>query len=424
MKLYNALSQNVEAFVPRNNVVTVYVCGITPYDTTHLGHMFTYATFDTLIRYLEYRGLRVRYAQNVTDIDDDILRKAREVEDDWWSLGNRWTAHFIRDLQELNVRPPDLYPRATDVIPAIVEAVQQLLAAGVGYEANGNVYFHVDAWPEFGRMSRIPRSEMLPIANERGNKPDDPHKRDPLDFVLWQAQAPGEPAWESPWGPGRPGWHIECSTMATGLLGNSIDIHGGGSDLIFPHHECEIAQAECATGVRPFVRFWMHTAMVRHEGEKMSKSLGNLVMVRDLLRSYSPDAIRLYLARRHYRQPWSHNLGELREAEETVSRLREAATVSLGDGTAVDVHAHEQELVRALNNDLDTPSALHVLERLGHDILAGASGRRIQPSNGRAQTVLRQIARIFGLRLDAEAPEARVAAGWNEHLRRFTDNSS
>jgi cysteinyl-tRNA synthetase len=424
MKLYNALSQTVEPFVPRTNVVTVYVCGITPYDTTHLGHMFTYATFDTLIRYLEYRGFHVRYAQNVTDIDDDILRKAHEVEDDWWSLGNRWTAHFIRDLQELNVRSPDLYPRATDVIVEIIEAVQQLLAAGVAYEANGNVYFHVDAWPQFGLLSRIPRPEMLPIANERGNKPEDPYKRDPLDFVLWQAQAPGEPAWESPWGLGRPGWHIECSTMATGLLGNSIDIHGGGSDLIFPHHECEIAQAECATGVRPFVRVWMHTAMVRHEGEKMSKSLGNLVMVRELLRTYSPDAIRLYLARHHYRQPWSHNLDELREAEETVSRLRQAVTASLENGAAVDVHAREQELVRALNNDLDTVSALRVLEQLADDILAGSGERRAQPSNGRTQSVLRQVARIFGLRLDAEAPEARVVAGWNEHLRRFTENSS
>jgi cysteinyl-tRNA synthetase len=424
MKLYNALSQSVETFVPRNNVVTVYVCGITPYDTTHLGHMFTYATFDTLIRYLEYRGLRVRYAQNVTDIDDDILRKAREVEDNWLALGNRWTTHFITDLQQLNVRPPDLYPRATDVIQEIVEAVQQLLAAGVAYESSGNVYFHVDAWPEFGRLSRIPREEMLPIANERGNKPEDPHKRDPLDFVLWQAQAPGEPAWESPWGPGRPGWHIECSTMATGLLGSTIDIHGGGSDLIFPHHECEIAQAECATGVRPFVRFWLHVAMVRHEGEKMSKSLGNLVMVRDLLRTYSADAIRLYLAGHHYREAWSHSLAELRQAEELAARLRRAATVAGSSSAAVDVHGHQQELVRALHNDLDTPAAVRVLERLADDILAASAARGSEPSNGQAQSALRQIARIFGLRLDAPGPEALVVAGWNEHLPRFQKNPS
>jgi L-cysteine:1D-myo-inositol 2-amino-2-deoxy-alpha-D-glucopyranoside ligase len=419
MKLYNALSQTIETFVPRDNVVTVYVCGITPYDTTHLGHLFTSASFDTLIRYLEYSGRRVRYAQNVTDIDDDILRKAREVEDDWYELGNRWTSHFIHDLQELNVRPPDLYPRATDVIAEIIEAVRQLLAAGVAYETNGSVYFHVDAWPEFGRLSRIPRQEMLPIANERGNKPEDPHKRDPLDFVLWQAQAPGEPAWESPWGPGRPGWHIECSTMATWLLGSTIDIHGGGRDLVFPHHECEIAQAECGTGVRPFARFWMHTAMVRHEGEKMSKSLGNLVMVRDLLQTYSPDAVRLYLAGHHYREAWTHDLAELSRAEETASRLRRAATLPAATGAAVDAHAREQEWVQALNNDLDTPAALRVLVGLANDILHAAAKGGGEQSFAPAQSTLRQMARIFGLRLDAKAPEALVVAGWNEHLRRF-----
>jgi L-cysteine:1D-myo-inositol 2-amino-2-deoxy-alpha-D-glucopyranoside ligase len=419
MKLYNSISNSVKIFVPRNNVVTLYVCGITPYDTTHLGHIFTYATFDTLVRYLEYRGLRVRYAQNVTDIDDDILRKAREVEDDWQELGDRWTTHFIHDLRELNVRPPDLFPRATDVIHEVIEAVQQLLAAGVAYESNGNVYFHVAAWPEFGRLSRIPREEMLPIANERGNKPEDPHKRDPLDFVLWQAQAPGEPAWDSPWSPGRPGWHIECSTMATRLLGDSIDIHGGGSDLMFPHHECEIAQAECVTGVRPFVRFWMHIAMVHHEGEKMSKSLGNLVMVRDLLESYSPDAIRLYLAGHHYRETWSHNLDELSKAEEMAAQLRRAATLPVGSGTAVDVHGREQELVQALNNDLDTPAALRVMVQLADEILAASARDNSERSNSQPRSTLRRMARIFGLRLDATGPEALVVTGWNEHLRSF-----
>ncbi|HIC90325.1 MAG TPA: cysteine--tRNA ligase, partial [Anaerolineae bacterium] len=230
----------------------------------------TYTVFDILIRYLELCGYTVHYVQNVTDIDDDILRKAKEVGEDWQTLGNRWTARFIRDMEALNVRPPDHFPRATDVIPDIVEMVQRLLETGVAYEAGGNVYFHIDAWPEYGQLSRIPRDHMLPIANERGNNPDDPHKRDPLDFVLWQAQAPGEPAWESPWGLGRPGWHIECSAMATRFLGEVVDIHGGGADLVFPHHESEIAQVECCSSQSPFVRFWMHTAMVRHEDEKMS----------------------------------------------------------------------------------------------------------------------------------------------------------
>ena len=204
MHLYNTLTATTEPFTLTDDVVSVYVCGITPYDTTHLGHAFTYTIFDVLIRYLEYRGYTVRYVQNVTDIDDDILRKARELGDDWQTLGNRWTAHFIADLKAINVRPPDFYPRATDVIPEIIESVAALLQAGVAYESHGNVYFHIDSWPRFGQLSHLGRDEMLPIANQRGNFPDDPHKRDPLDFVLWQGQKPDEPAWDSPWGPGRP----------------------------------------------------------------------------------------------------------------------------------------------------------------------------------------------------------------------------
>ena len=276
MKLYNTLSKKVEIFLPRGDEVSIYVCGITPYDTTHLGHAFTYTSVDILIRYLESKDLSVRYAQNVTDIDDDILRKAKEVGEDWLAVGNRWTMHYIEDMQALNVRAPDFYPRATDAIPEIVEWVQNLLEAGVAYESGGNVYYDVNAWSDFGELSAIPRSEMLPIANERGNHPDDPAKYNPLDFVLWQAMAPGEPSWESPWGPGRPGWHIECSTLSTKYLGETIDIHSGGADLCFPHHECEIAQVEPVTSELPFVRYWMHTAMVYHDGDKMIKSLGNL----------------------------------------------------------------------------------------------------------------------------------------------------
>jgi len=277
MKLYNSLTQDQTLFTPVGDDVTLYVCGITPYDTTHLGHAFTYVTNDNLVRYLEYTGYTVTYVQNVTDIDDDILRKAAEIGEDWWALGNRWTRHFIDDLITLNVRPPDFFPRASDVVSEMHTLIQSLLAAGYAYESAGNVYFQVDKWPPFGKLSKLPATEMLPVANERGNFPDDPHKRDPLDFVLWQAQKGGEPAWESPWGKGRPGWHIECSTLASHYLGDSIDIHSGGADLIFPHHECEIAQMEPVTGREPFVRYWLHTAMVRYQGEKMSKSLGNYI---------------------------------------------------------------------------------------------------------------------------------------------------
>ena len=418
MRVYNPITQRVEPFVPRGKQASVYVCGVTPYDTTHLGHAFTYCVFDVLIRYLEFQGLTVRYVQNVTDIDDDILRKAREVGEDWRALGNRWTAHFIRDMQALNVRPPDHYPRATEIIPEIVSVVARLIEKGVAYESGGSVYFHVDAWPEFGQLSHLPREQMLPIANERGNNPNDPHKRDPLDFVLWQAQAPGEPAWDSPWGPGRPGWHIECSTMSHHYLGSPIDFHGGGGDLAFPHHECEIAQAEAASGERPCVRFWMHAAMVRYAGEKMSKSLGNLVMVNDLLRTWSADGLRLYLAAHHYRQTWSYAEDELAAAERRAGLLREAVATQGGNGAAVAAEAAMGAFTAALDDDLATPAALDALERLARDVLQGArAGRDVREAQG----ALRRMGRVFGLRLDAPGPEERVIAGWAEHLRRFTD---
>lgn len=416
MKLYNALTQTVEPFQPLSEVVTLYVCGITPYDTTHLGHAFTYATFDVLIRYLEFKGYPVKYVQNVTDIDDDILRKAREVSDDWQALGNRWTRHFMEDLRTLNLRPPDVYPRATETIAGMLDIVQRLVEQGVAYESGGSVYFHVEAWPEFGRLSRIPREQMLAVANERGNRPDDPHKQNPLDFVLWQAQAPGEPAWDSPWGPGRPGWHIECSAMSSTLLGNTIDIHGGGGDLIFPHHECEIAQSEAASGQKPFVRYWLHTAMVYHEGEKMSKSLGNLIMARDLLKNYSPDALRLYLANHHYRQVWSHNDEELVQAEQRARLLREAVVVHSGAGPALDDAHYLTDFVQTMDLDLGTTAALTILKQLGEAVIeASQAGRDVR----QAQETIRSLGSIFGLRLDADQPEPRVIEGWNNHLTRF-----
>jgi L-cysteine:1D-myo-inositol 2-amino-2-deoxy-alpha-D-glucopyranoside ligase len=418
MKLYNTLTKKVEPFEPLRDTVTMYVCGITPYDTTHLGHAFTYTTADILIRYLEYRGRPVRYVQNVTDIDDDVLRKANEVGEDWRSLGNRWTAHFIEDMQELNVRPPDEFPRATDVIAEIIQITEKLLEAGVAYKAAGNVYFQIDAWPEYGKLSGLPRQEMLPIANERGNKPDDPHKKDPLDFVLWQAQAPGEPAWDSPWGPGRPGWHIECTSMATCLLDKTIDIHSGGMDLVFPHHESEIAQAEPISGGEPFVRVWLHVAMVHHEGEKMSKSLGNLVMIRDLLKTWPADALRLYMAGRHYRSEWSYSEEDLRQPAEDARLLADATQAHNGSGSGrvFDSRPRLVEFIEAMDEDLDAPRAVQTLLGLATEIKDAA--RAGEDISG-AQEILRASAGVFGLRLDSPRPETRVINGWAEHLRRL-----
>jgi L-cysteine:1D-myo-inositol 2-amino-2-deoxy-alpha-D-glucopyranoside ligase len=396
MRLYNTLTQQKEPFTPAGDYVTMYVCGITPYDTTHLGHAFTYIVFDTLVRYFRFKGWPVRYAQNVTDIDDDILRKANEVGEDWKVLGDRWTRRFVEDLDTLNVLRPTHYPRATEEIPRIIHMTQVLLDKGCAYEKNGSVYFHVDSCVRFGQLSRIPRDEMLPIANERGNIPDDPNKKDPLDFVLWQAAKPGEPTWDSPWGAGRPGWHIECSAMSQHYLGETIDIHGGGGDLMFPHHECEIAQSEQYTGVEPFVRFWMHIAMVRHEGEKMSKSLGNLVMAHDLLQTHSADAIRAYLLGHHYRTSWEYDEERLQQAITRVERFTAASQAdAVAGGNPLDATPFREGFVAAMDDDLDTPGALSILDELADAIIA-ASGKRDLVA---AQGVLRELAGVMGLQL-------------------------
>jgi L-cysteine:1D-myo-inositol 2-amino-2-deoxy-alpha-D-glucopyranoside ligase len=396
MKLFNTLTQSLEEFAPLkdDNTVRIYVCGITPYDTTHLGHAFTYVSFDTLIRYLEFRGYKVRYVQNVTDIDDDVLRKAREVGIPWDELGRRETERYLRDMDALNVRRPDVYPHATRETSAMIEIIQTLLARGYAYENGGNVYFSVHRDPEFGILARAiglnDYSAMLTIANERGNHPDDPHKKDPLDFVLWQAQAPGEPAWPSPWGPGRPGWHIECSAMSLKYLGPQLDIHGGGADLAFPHHTCEIAQSEHFTGKAPFARFWVHTGMVHQDGEKMSKSLGNLTLVSDLLKEYSADAIRVTLLNHHYRYPWECFPEDLQVATETVGLFQQVRSLVSEQTGGTNSLLHGQ-FTAAMDNDLNTPQALLLLRRAAEMVVAN------HDTNTGAEIL--RLVRVLGLRI-------------------------
>ncbi len=395
MKLFNTLTQSLEEFVPLDDkMVRMYVCGITPYDTTHLGHAFTYVSFDTLIRYLEFCGHTVHYVQNVTDIDDDILRKARELGIPWDELGRRETERYLHDMDALNVRRPDVYARATQETPTMIEIILTLLARGYAYEREGNVYYSVRQDAEFGIMARAiglnDYESMLTIANERGNFPDDPHKKDPLDFVLWQAQAPGEPFWPSPWGPGRPGWHIECSAMSMRYLGPQIDIHGGGADLAFPHHTCEIAQSEHFTGKAPFSRIWMHTGMVHQDGEKMSKSLGNLTLVSDLLKDYSANAIRVTLLNHHYRYPWECFSEDLQVATETVGLFEQVRTLvgNRVDGTDSLLHGL---FVAAMENDLNTPQALLLLRQ--------ASDTVIVNDNVNTGAEILRLVRVLGLKV-------------------------
>lgn len=387
MKLFNTLTQSLEEFVPlHDDTVTVYVCGVTPYDTTHLGHAFTYTSFDTLMRYLEYLGYKVRYVQNVTDIDDDVLRKAKELGMTWDELGRRETNRFLRDMDALNVRRPSVYAKATEEIPRIIEMVKTLIERGYAYENEGYVYYDVRHDPDFGKMARAVGLEtyaaMLKTANERGNYPDDPRKKDPLDFVLWQAQAAGEPAWESPWGPGRPGWHIECSSMSMHYLGEQIDIHGGGADLNFPHHTCEIAQSEHYSGKAPFVQIWMHTGMVYQDGEKMSKSLGNLTLVSNLLKDYTPDAVRILLESHHYRYPWECFPDDLKLAANTAGLFEQVRTlvnehsvqqqqVEQAESGALTVEAQMlHDRFRAyMDNDMNTPEVILMLRHAAEDVI-------------------------------------------------------
>jgi L-cysteine:1D-myo-inositol 2-amino-2-deoxy-alpha-D-glucopyranoside ligase len=380
MRLRNTETNAVQPLQPLDRPVGLYVCGITPYDTTHLGHAFTFVAFDVLVRALRAAGQPVRYVQNVTDIDDDIIRRARELGTTWDRLATKETALYEADMAALNVRPPDVFPRASQTIPKIVTLVRKLEAQGHAYQRDGNVYFRVGSVTDYGRLSRLSREEMIKLSARRGADPNDPRKQDPLDFILWQASAPGEPRWESPWGEGRPGWHIECSAMALEHLGPQVDVHGGGSDLIFPHHESEIAQSESVTGVRPFARIWVHIGMLRYQGEKMSKSLRNLVLVGDLLKRYDADSIRVLLLRHHYREPWDYAEDELEDAAGWTQRLQGAAR-GPGDGTGDSPRA----LRAALEDDLDAPRALRVLE----DAITGGD------------PAWRSAADLLGLRLGA-----------------------
>ncbi|MBO0748474.1 MAG: cysteine--tRNA ligase, partial [Acidimicrobiaceae bacterium] len=299
MRLYDTARQAVVPFEPPP-VVKMYTCGITPYDSAHLGHAATYVVYDVLQRRLRDRGHDTRCVRNVTDVDDDLLRKARELGVFYLDLAAEEMHRFAMDMDALGLLPSYSEPRATSAIPDILGFIGMVLESGHAYQAGGAVYFSVSSFDRFGQVSHLDRKTMLELAAERGGNPEDPNKKDPLDFVLWQPSAPDEPAWQSLWGPGRPGWHIECSTLAQRELGETIDLHGGGSDLIFPHHECEAAQSEAATGVT-FVRHWLHAPMVRLEGTKMSKSLGNLLFVHDLLKDWEAPAIRLAVLAHHYR---------------------------------------------------------------------------------------------------------------------------
>ena len=364
MRLFDTARGSVVPFEPGETVL-MYTCGITPYDATHLGHAATFLTYDVVQRRLIDLGHIVKCVRNVTDVDDPLFAKARELGVHYLDLAAGEEARFNRDMEALETLPVHSAPRASSAIPDIRGFIGMVLDRGYAYAAGGSVYFDVSKFPSFGSVSGYDRDRMLEYARQRGGNVDDPNKRDPLDFVLWHPSADDEPAWDAMWGAGRPGWHIECSALALRELGTTIDLHGGGSDLIFPHHECERAQSEAATG-EPFVRHWMHVAMVFKDGHKMSKSLGNLVFVDALRREWDPRAIRLAVLVHHYRGEWEWNEGLMPAATE---RLRAWSAASGPAGTVLD------EVRDRLDDDLDTPGAIAAIDRAvgrGEDVGAAA----------------------------------------------------
>lgn len=364
LRLFNSLTQKKEIFKAlTKNKVLIYVCGITPYDTTHLGHAFTYVSFDVLVRYLKYKGYKVNYTQNVTDVDDDLLKKAKEENRDWKELGKFWTDKFLKDLDTLNVLKPTHYVKTTDSINEMIKMIAGLLEKGFAYRAKGNIYFNVSKDKDYGKLSKYNNTQMRLLLKERGGNPNDPNKKNPLDFILWQRSKSDEPSW--PFGSaqgitsGRPGWHIECSAVIHQYLGDQIDIHGGGKDLIYPHHESEIAQSENYTGKKPFSKFFMHVAMVMSCGEKMSKSLGNLVMIDDLLKKYSANTIRWYLLSFHYRSPWEYMEADLENIKNKILKIKNVLKLNNYKGKMLKNYVIDFEKI--MNDDLNTPRALEFL---------------------------------------------------------------
>ncbi|HSF07136.1 MAG TPA: cysteine--tRNA ligase [Methylomirabilota bacterium] len=390
MKIFNTLKRTKEEFIPLTpGEVRMYVCGVTVYDASHIGHARSAIVFDVIRRYLIFTGYRVRFVKNFTDVDDKIIRRAQNEGVSASEISERYIAEFYRDMDAIGVLRADVEPKATDHVGQMIGLIERLIRGGYAYEVDGDVYFEIRRFLSYGKLSSKDLESLL-----AGARVDvDERKRDPRDFALWKSAKPGEPAWPSPWGPGRPGWHIECSAMAMQYLGESFDIHGGGEDLIFPHHECEIAQAEAATG-KAFARYWIHNGFVNIGAEKMSKSLGNTLAIRELVKRHDPDALRLWLLGTHYRHPVEFSEDRLQEAGRALNRLRglvveaqrlsvpgidgwspvalepgypDAWLAEIGDGQLISQAApHVEHFIKSMDDDFNTPAASAALFDLSH----------------------------------------------------------
>ena len=371
LRIYNTLTRQKEPFVPLvPGQVSMYVCGITPYDVSHIGHARSALVFDVVVRYLRFRGYQVAFVKNYTDVDDKIIARANQLQISIEDLADRYIKSYEDDMAKLGIEPPTRAPRATQHIPGMVALIERLIAAGVAYTAGGDVYFEVLRFPTYGHLSGKNLDELLAGARVDVNE----RKRDPRDFALWKAAKAGEPSWPSPWGAGRPGWHIECSAMAMKYLGETLDLHGGGEDLIFPHHSCEIAQSEAATG-KPFARMWLHNGFVNLGAEKMSKSLGNTLTVEALLARHEPEALRLYLLQTHYRNPVEFSEEGVAGMRRPLERFRElvdeaGGLVPAGPEPRPDsallaaVGAQRERFESAMDDDFNAPQAIGSLNQL------------------------------------------------------------
>jgi cysteinyl-tRNA synthetase len=399
MKVTDTLSGKKEDFQPHGDIVTMYVCGINPYSDSHIGHAMSYIIFDVVRRYLEYRGYKVKHVENVTDVEDNIIATANRLGIPVKELTDKYTQRYFEDMDALNILRADVYPKATETIPEIIGMTHGLVEKGYAYAIGGNVYFRVRKVADYGKLSKRSLEQMMAGARvETGEE-----KEDPMDFVLWKAAKPGEPAWDSPWGRGRPGWHIECSAMSLKYLGEQIDIHGGGQDLVFPHHENEIVQSESFTGKKPFVKYWMHNGLLQMGAEKMSKSLGNLITIREALQKYTADALRIFVLSSYYRSPLTYTGETLEAAEAGAERLRRVVSKDdkpSGKGKALDVDQYREKFITAMDDDFNTSQAMAVLFDLARDInRADEMGTDAM----KARTMLKELGDVLGLSF--KAPE-------------------
>ncbi len=419
MKVFDTLSGKKGEFQPLGDVVTMYVCGINPYSDSHIGHGMSYIIFDVVRRYLEYRGYKVKHVENVTDVEDNIIATANRLGIPVKELTDRYTERFFEDMDNLNILRADIYPRATEEIPKIIEVVEGLIKKGFAYAVGGNVYFRVRNVPDYGKLSKRNLEQMMAGARVEAGE----EKEDPMDFVLWKEAKPDEPSWDSPWGKGRPGWHIECSAMSLRYLGETIDIHGGGQDLVFPHHENEIVQSESFTGKKPFVKYWMHNGLLQMGADKMSKSLGNLITIREALQKYGTDAIRIFILSSYYRSPLTYTEEAIEAAERGAERLWRVMyrnNINVTSAEFFDAETYRQQFIEAMDDDFNTAQAMATLFDLAREInRADEAGLDAQ----KAREALKELGGVLGLTfkspkvepLDAE-PLRQLAISISEQI--------